>query len=126
MNGGRDGRFQAWFVALADVCGEAHHGFSMLMSIAFLTAVPRYFLAAGCRWEGRLSQRDSIAIENEDATIAERDFFRLPTGFVALVGVLPAEAGLIIIGRNPLFDGLPGWLDGLEGRFGRWGNVHPF
>jgi len=86
----------------------------MFMSVVFLTALPRYFLAAGCRWEGWLSQRDSIAIENEDAAIAERDFFRLPTGFVALVGVLPAEAGLIIIGGDPLFDGLPGWLDRLK------------
>jgi len=80
----------------------------------------------GVAGEVCLSQRDSIAIENEDAAIAERDFSRLPTGFVAVVGVLPAEAGLIVIGGDPLFDGLPGWLDGLEsldveGRFGRWG-----
>ena len=115
MNGGLDGRFQAWFVALADVCGEAHHGFSMLMSIAFLTAVPRYFLAAGCCWEGWLSQREPIAIENEDATIAKRDSLGLSGGFVAVVGVLPVETGFIVIGGDPLFDGLPGWLDGLEG-----------
>jgi len=102
-------------VALADVCGEAHHSFSMFMSVVFVTALPRYFLAAGCRWEGWLSQRDSIAIENEDAAIAERDFSRVPTGFVALVGFLPVEAGPIVIGGDPLFDGLPGGLDGLKG-----------
>ena len=32
-----------------------------------------------------------------------------------MVRVLPVEAGLIVIGGNPLFDGQPGGLDGLEG-----------
>ena len=61
------------------------------------------------------AQPDSIGIEDEDAAIIERDFSGLPAGFVAVVGVLPVEADLIVIGRNPLFDGLPGRLDGLKG-----------
>ena len=45
-----------------------------------------------------------------------------------MVAVLPAEAGFIVIGRNPLLDGLPGRLDGLEALdvergFGRWRNI---
>lgn len=74
------------------------------------------------------AQPDSIGIKNEDAAIIERDFSGLPAGFVAVVGILPVEAWLIVIGGDPLFDGLPGWLDGLEsvdveGRIGRWGDV---
>ncbi len=60
------------------------------------------------------AQPDSIGIKDEDAAIFERDFLGLPAGFVAVVGVLPVEAGLIVIGGNPLFDGLPGRLDGLD------------
>ena len=62
-----------------------------------------------------LIQQGSIGIEDEDAVISERDFLGPPRGFVAVVGALPVEAGLIVIGGNPLFDGLPGQLDGLEG-----------
>lgn len=61
------------------------------------------------------AQPDLIGIKDEDAILIERDFPGLPVGFVALVGVLPVEAGLIVIGGDPLFDGLPGWLDGLKG-----------
>lgn len=56
------------------------------------------------------AQPDLIGIKDEDAILIERDFPGLPVGFVALVGVLPVEAGLIVIGGDPLFDGLPGWL----------------
>lgn len=56
-----------------------------------------------------------IGIEDEDAVLIERNFRGPPGGFVALVGVFPAEADFIVIGRDPLLDGLPGWLDGLEG-----------
>lgn len=77
--------------------------------------MPR-FLAAGFRGadEGCSVQPGLIDIEDEYAIIIERDFSGLPLGFVAVVRVLPVEAGLIVIGGNPLFDGLPGWLDGLE------------
>ena len=51
----------------------------------------------------------------EDAGIAEQDFLGLPGGFVALVGVLPVKADFIVIGGNPLLDGLLGWLNGLGG-----------
>jgi len=67
-----------------------------------------------------LVQPDSIGIEDEDAVIAERDFFRLPGGFVAVVGVPTGVADpgysdkFVVIGRDPLLDGLPGRLDGLE------------
>ena len=54
-----------------------------------------------------------IGIENENATIIERDFSGLPGGFVAVVRVWRVEAGVVVIGRDPLFDDLPGWLDGL-------------
>ena len=50
----------------------------------------------------------SIGIENQDAFIIERDFRRLPSGFVALMGVEPLEDRLIVIGGYPLPDGLPG------------------
>ncbi len=62
-----------------------------------------------------LGQPDSIGIEDEDAVLIERDFSGLPTGFVAVVGVLPVEADFIVIGGDPLFDALPGWLNRLEG-----------
>ncbi len=52
-----------------------------------------------------------IGIENENATIIERDFSGLPGGFVAVLGVLPVETEFIGIGGDPLFDGLPGRLD---------------
>jgi hypothetical protein len=100
------------------------------MSIVFLPAVPRFFLAAGFRGadEGCSVQPGLIDIEDEYAIIIERDFSGLPLGFVAVVRVLPVEAGLIVIGGNPLFDGLPGWLDGLEsldveGGIGWWRDV---
>ena len=75
-----------------------------------------------------LGQPDSIGIEDEDAVLIERDFSGLPTGFVAVVGVLPVEADFIVIGGDPLFDGLPGWFDGIEsldveGWIGRWRDV---
>jgi len=60
------------------------------------------------------TQPGSIGIKNENAVIIERDFSGLPFGFVAVVRVLPVEAGFIAIGGDPLFDGLPGWLDGLD------------
>jgi hypothetical protein len=81
-----------------------------------------------------LVQPDSIGIEDEDAVIAERDFFRLPGGFVAVVGVPTGVADpgysdkFVVIGRDPLLDGLPGRLDGLEsldveGWIGRWRDI---
>jgi hypothetical protein len=87
------------------------------MSIASLSAAPRVFLAAGfCGADhGCPIQPGSIDIEDENAILIERDFPWLPGGFVAVVGVLPVEAGFIVIGGNPLFDGLAGWLNGLEG-----------
>ena len=48
-----------------------------------------------------------IGIENENATIIERDFLGLPGGFVAGLGVLRVEAGVVVTGREPLLDGLP-------------------
>ena len=60
------------------------------------------------------AEPDLFGIEDEDAAIIERDFPWLPGGFVAVVGVLPVEAGFIVIGGDPLFDSLPGWLDRLE------------
>lgn len=56
----------------------------------------------------------SVGIENEDAAIAEEDFPWLPAGFVVVLSVEPLEAGLIVIGGYPCFDGLPGWIDRLE------------
>ena len=53
------------------------------------------------------AEPDLFGIEDEDAVIAERDFLGLPGGFVAVVRVLPVEGRFIVIGRNPLFDGLP-------------------
>jgi len=53
------------------------------------------------------AQPDSIGIKDEDAAIIERDFSRLRKGFVAVVGVLPVETDFIVIGGDPLFDGLP-------------------
>jgi hypothetical protein len=38
----------------------------------------------------------SIGIEDGYAAIIELDFFGLSVGFVAVVGVLPSEAGLIV------------------------------
>ena len=64
-----------------------------------------------------LGQPDSIGVEDEDAVPIEQDFFGLPGGFVAVVGcptgiTAPGYSDkVIVIGRNPLFDGLPGWLD---------------
>jgi hypothetical protein len=56
----------------------------------------------------------SIGIEDEDAVIIEKDLSGLSAGFFAVVGVLPAEADFFVIGGNPLSEGLPGWLDGIE------------
>ena len=53
------------------------------------------------------AQSNSIGIEDNDAAIAERDFLGLPGGFVAGLGVLRVEAGVVVTGRDPLFDGLP-------------------
>jgi hypothetical protein len=61
-----------------------------------------------------LGQPDSIDIKDENAVIFEKDFFGLPSGFVAVVGVPigvtdPGYSDkLIVIGGDPLFDGLPG------------------
>lgn len=100
------------------------------MSIAFLPAVPRFFWGSGFCGANRgcSIQPGLIDIKNEDAVLIERDFYRLPRGFVAVVGVLPVEGRFIVIGRNPLFDGLPGRLDGIEsldveGWIRRWRDV---
>ena len=64
-----------------------------------------------------LGQPDSIGVEDEDAVIAERDFLGLPRGFVAVVGGPTGVPGpgysdkVVVVSRNPLFDGLPGLLD---------------
>jgi hypothetical protein len=67
------------------------------MSIAFLPALPRLFLAAG--FVGRIraipTQRDSIGIKDQDAVLIERDFLGLPRAFVAVMQVELLEAGLI-------------------------------
>ena len=63
------------------------------------------------------AQPDLIGVEDEDAVIAERDFFGLPVGFGAVVGgptgvTAPGCSDkVVVVSRNPLFDGLPGWLD---------------
>jgi hypothetical protein len=61
------------------------------------------------------TQPGAIGIKSEDVVLIEQDFLGFPRGFVALMRVLPPEGRFIVIGRNPLFDGLPGRLDGLEG-----------
>ena len=83
--------------------------------IFFLPAVSIIILAAGfCGVDqGCPIQPGLIGIKGEDAVIAERDFHRLPGGFFAMMRVLPVEAWLIVCGGDPLFDGLPGRLDGL-------------
>ena len=93
--------------------------------------MPRLFFGSGFCGLIRAGkvQPGSIDIEDEDAIIIERDFSGLPLGFVAVVRVLPVEAGFIVIGGDPLFDGLPGWLDGLEslnieGGIGWWRDVN--
>ena len=40
--------------------------------------------------------------------------FAFQGGFVVVVGVLPVEADFIVIGGYPLFEGRPGWPDGLN------------
>ena len=54
----------------------------------------------------------SVAIEDEDVTVFERNLDRL-AGFGALVEKV--RGWVIIVSRNPFPDGLPGRLDGLEG-----------
>jgi hypothetical protein len=85
------------------------------MSIASLCAVRILFWQRVFVWLMRAckAQPDSIGTEDQDEGIFERDFSGLPGGFVAVVRVLPVEAGLIGIGGDPMFDGLPGWLEGL-------------
>ncbi len=84
------------------------------MSIAFLHAVPRFFRQKVLLIRAGEAEPGLFGIEDEDAVIIERDFFGLPGGFVAVARVLPVEADFIVIGRNPLFDGLPGRLEGFE------------
>ena len=101
--------------------GKIHDAFPTLLSIALLPAAPRFIF--GCCFcgadQGCSIQPNLINIKDEDAVPIERDFFRLPAGIVAVVGV-PTEVTdpgssdkVVVIGRDPLFDGLPGRFDGL-------------
>jgi hypothetical protein len=95
MNEAPDLLFHVGFGSLEDAGGEIYDGFPTFMSITFLPALPIFSLAAGfCGADQGCSiQPGLIDIKDEDAVIAERDFFGLP----GVVRVLPVKAGLIAI-----------------------------
>lgn len=99
-NGGPEWRFQASFEPSADDGGEFHGTWSTLMSRASLAAAPRFILASG---RGCSIQPGLNDIKDENAILSELDLFRLPGGFVVVLGVLPVEADFIIIGGDPFF-----------------------
>ena len=101
---------------------------TLVASVAFRAALPRFLLAA-VFWTERL--RPSGVVQNEDAAVTEGDFLRLPggalveairVGFGGIPGTVePVEVGLVV--GDPSLDGLPGRLDGLHGldiEGGRW------
>lgn len=59
-------------------------------------------------------QPDLLGIHDEDAVLIKQDSSGLPVGFVAVMHVLTVEAGFVVIGGDPLFDGLPGWFEGVD------------
>ena len=123
-NDGADRRFLSDFNQREAGRREIHGAISTLMSIAVLPAVPRFFSAAGFRaadaGHSNSAKAHSIGIEDEDAAIAERDFFGLPAGLVAVLGVQPLEARLTVICRYPFFaeatNGRPSFADTMIGR----------
>ena len=95
--------------------------FSWHESVDSQSALPRSFLAAV--FLGHQASCLSAVVEDESPAVAKRDLFGLPGGalveaFRLCAGgvpflVEPVEVRVVI--RDPFLDGLPGWLDLLDG-----------
>jgi hypothetical protein len=86
------------------------------MSIALLSAVPRFLVSVFAELlRAWAAQFRSLGIEDDDVVSSEWNFLGLPEGFVAMVGVLAVDADFIVIAGDSLLDGLPWWLNELEG-----------
>ena len=95
--------------------------FSWHESVDSQSALPRSFL--GAVFLGHQASCLSAVVEDESPAVAKRDLFGLPGGalveaFRLCAGgvpflVEPVEVRVVI--RDPFLDGLPGWLDLLDG-----------
>jgi len=102
---GREGNFRGNFGR-----NEINALIELFRSMAIRSALPSRFFGSGFFWCA-LSMA-SVRIEDEDGTVFAADLDRL-AGAGALVEQV--ELLLRIVVWDPFADGLPRWLDGLEG-----------
>lgn len=95
--------------------------------MAVRSALPGFFrqLFSAAVFSGVVRSVASVGIENEDGAVFAGDLDRVG-GYGTLVEQV--EGRLRIVVWDPFADGLPGWLDGLEGfdvegRVGWWREV---